>query len=268
MSEKESPVKWSVRAMKVGHWTAVPGPELHWMSHWDEWQQVDVLMLVARSDDGRVALVNTGPGQDYLPFMNAHWARVVREDCSFDVAPEQRIEAILAANELTPDDVDYVICTPFQAYTVGNLPLFERARICLSRRGWDFFFQNPYPNHPHDYRPMVFPPRVLEWLVYEAHDRIVLLDDEHELAPGLRTFFTGAHHRASIAVDLDTANGRVIASDAAFLYENVEQSTLLGINESMYEALDAYARFRRDADHFVPLCDGRVFDRHPGGVIA
>ena len=60
----------------------------------------------------------------------------------------------------------------------------------------------------------------------------------------------------------------MVASDAFFHYENVEDDRLLGINESMYEALACYERTRRVADHVVPLYDPKVFDRYPGGVLA
>jgi hypothetical protein len=114
---------------------------------------------------------------------------------------------------------------------------------------------------------MVFPPRILEHLVYEAPARIRLLEDEDEVAPGLSTFWTGVHHRASIGVQFQTAGGTVVCSDSAFQFANVEEGKILGISESMYEALDAYRRFRQ-ADHFVPLYEKRVFERYPGGRIA
>lgn len=261
-------MSWHVQAMKVGAWTTIPGPELFWMSAWEEWTDMWLLSLLARSDEGHVVVVNTGPPVDYLEYMNSLWSATVREDCRLEVAEDERIENALATHDVRPEDVTHVVCTPFQAYTTGNLAMFSNAQVCLSRRGWEFFFMNPYPSHPHDFAPMVFPPKVMEHLVYAARERIRLLDDEDEVAPGFSTFWTGAHHRASIAVRFDTAVGAIVASDSAFLYANVEDRKLLGINESMYEALDAYERFRREADIFVPLYEKRVFERHPEGRIA
>jgi hypothetical protein len=261
-------MKWQVQALKVGQWDAIPGPELFWMSEWGTWTDLWLLSVLARADDGTIALVNTGPDLAYLEYMNAAWRAGVREDCQLRVQPEEQIVAALAAHGVSPQDVSYVFCTPFQAYTTGNLPLFPNARICLSSKGWDFFFANPYPHHPHDFRRMVFPPAVLEHLVYDAHDRIQLLDDESHVAPGLSAFWTGAHHRASMAIGFDTLAGRVLATDAAFLYANVEDGRMLGIVENIYEALDAYARLRAEADILIPLYEKRVFDRHPGGKVA
>jgi hypothetical protein len=109
---------------------------------------------------------------------------------------------------------------------------------------------------------------VLVHLVTDGWDRVRLLDDEDEIVPGVRTWWAGAHHRASLAIEIDSAAGVVIASDAFFHYENVEDDRLLGINENMYEALACYERTRRVADHIVPLYDPKVFDRYPDGVVA
>lgn len=112
------------------------------------------------------------------------------------------------------------------------------------------------------------PPEVLRYLVIDAWERVHLLDDEDDIAPGLRAWWAGTHHRASMAVEVDTDRGVVVASDAFFYYANVEDGRMLGITENMYEGLATYERARNAADHIVPLYDPRVFDRYPGGVIA
>lgn len=256
--------QWHVRAVELGRWTGIPGPELFWMSNWAEKREIALLSVIAVNDAGDVAVVNTGPDAEDLVRMNAMWAAGVGADCQ--LTQTGSVLEALSEMGLTAESVKWVFCTPFQAYTVGNVTAFPQARICLSRKGWRFFFENPYPNHPHDYPPQVFPPAVLHHLIYEARERILLLDDEHAVAPGLATRFTGAHHRASIGVSFTTAVGEVVVSDSAFLYENLEPGRLLGINESMYEALDAYAWFR-SVDAFVPLYDPQVLVRYPGGVI-
>ena len=93
-----------------------------------------------------------------------------------------------------------------------------------------------------------------------------LLDDEDEIVPGITVFWTGAHHRSSMAVRVETAAGVVIASDCFFRYENITENRPLGINESMEETLTAYDRIRAEADILIPLYDGRVLERHPNGI--
>lgn len=109
---------------------------------------------------------------------------------------------------------------------------------------------------------------MLRYLELDAWEQVRLLDDEDTVALGLRTWWAGTHHRASQAVEVDTAEGVVVASDAFFHYENVEGNHILGINENMYEALGTYGRARRVADHIIPLYDPKVYDRYPSGVVA
>ena len=71
-----------------------------------------------------------------------------------------------------------------------------------------------------------------------------------------------------MVVEVDTEVGVVAISDAYFYLENVERPHPIGINESMYEALDCYARVRRDADVVLPLYDPKNLERYPTGVVA
>ena len=255
-------MRYGVRSLAVGH-ADIPGPELFWMSSWDEWFPL-TFQVVLIQGRGLTALVNTGPARDLGP-MNALWVKILGARAPMRRNDDEFITAALATAGVHPQDVTHVILTPLQLYSTSNVPLFTRAQICLSRRGWIHYHTTHA--HPHDARWNCIPPDVLVHMVTDAWDRVRLLEDEDEIAPGLRTWWAGAHHRATLAVEIDTAAGTVVVSDAFFYYENVEQNRLLGINENMYEALTAYERARK-ADHRVPLYDPKVFDRYPGGVIA
>ena len=257
--------QWKVSVAQLGRWEGIPGPELFWMSDFKRTYTIALLTVIATSPDGDIAVINTGPDPKELERLNSLWAVGVGPECKLVI--EETLESLFTARGLDVDRVKWVFATPFQAYTVGNLHLFPNARICLSRTGWEFFFGNSYPDHPHDYPPNVFPPDVLAYLLYTAADRLLLLNDDHEVAPGLTTRFTGAHHRASIGVSFDTARGDVVVSDSAFVRENLEPGRILGIIENMYEALDAYKWFR-SASVFVPLYDPRIVHDYPSGVIA
>lgn len=254
---------YAVQVLKVGQ-TDIPGPELFWMSDWDRWHRI-VFNVVLIRGGGRTILVNTGAPDDLTP-INDTWGRMLGERGRLERAGDETITARLESVGVAPADVTHVVVTPFQLYSTAGIPLFTNAEICLSRRGWVHFHTTH--DHPHDVRWASFSREVLTHLVVDAWDRVRLLDDEDVVAPGVRTWWAGTHHRASLAVEVDTPEGTVITSDAFFHYANVEQGRILGINENMYEALATYERTRRSADHILPLYDPEVFDRYPGGVIA
>jgi hypothetical protein len=243
---------------------AVPGPQVFWMSEWGRWLPLAFHVLLIEGPGVR-ALVNTGPPDDVTAW-NRHVQSVLGERSVFRRGDGQHIVAQLASLGLRPQDVTHVIVTPFTLYSTSGIPLFTNAQLCLSRRGWLHFHSTH--DHPHDVRWATLSPEVLVHLVVDAWERVRLLDDEDEVLPGLRTWWAGTHHRASIAVEVDTDVGVVLASDAFFYLENVTDGRPLGIGESLEEGLACYARVRRTADHVLPLTDPRLLDRYPGGVVA
>jgi hypothetical protein len=240
----------------------LPGPEVYWMSHWDEWFEGWFLMLVARNDE-HVVVINTGPPRQ-LDALNELWrgfhpsgrVQMLRRE---EDLPERR----LAALGISPDDVDHLIITPLVGYTLGSLELFKNATVHLSRRGWiEDVFAPPYDVHVP--RSIFLPPEAESYLLGPAHDRLRLAD-EGEIVPGVRIWWAGVHHRSSLAVEIDTPKGRVVASDCGFAYGNIEDNHYLGVGESYAEAMVAYKKIRERADIIVPLYDKAVFDRYPDG---
>ena len=124
---------WVEQAADLG-W--VPGPEVFWLSHFDQWLPLQIYLLIVRGE-GKTVLVNCGSPWDYLDRMNAVWREELGERSPMTVAPDQQIEAILARHGSTPGAVDMVIVTPLQAYAIGNIDKFSRATIALSRTGWE-----------------------------------------------------------------------------------------------------------------------------------
>jgi hypothetical protein len=255
---------YRVDLLRLGGFDWAPGFEMFWMEPDAPDGRLAIVSLLIRGG-GRTILLNTGPDVTMLEELNAAWANFDPRH-QLRVTDDERVDAALAAHGVSPADVDTVVVTPFQPYAVGNLLRFEGASYALSRTGWIAFHAPRWRSHPHEHRPFVLPPPILHALVGERWDQVRLLEDEDELAPGIRTFWTGGHHRSSLAVAIPTATGTVVASDCFFRFENVTESRPLGINESLEEILTAYERIRDEADVLIPLYDPRVFDLHPHGI--
>lgn len=258
---------YSVTVRSVGD-SLIPGPQIFWMRNWNEVLPLSFNATVIRGD-GITGLVNTSP-PDVDSYTREHFPhmRYMLEGDDGDLRrrPEQSMEGALATVGLVPDDITHVILTPLELYTTGTLDKFRHATICMAKRGWVHFHTTH--DHPHDSRWRSFPKHILVDLVTDSWDRVRLLEDEDEIAPGLRTWWSGAHHRESIVVEVDTAAGVVAISDSFFYYENVEDGRMLGLCENMYEALACNERVLKSAAHIVPIHDPKVFDRYPEGVIA
>lgn len=252
---------YTIRMLPVGS-SEIPGPELFWMSEWEQWFPL-LFQVGLIQGPGVVALVNTGPAEDLDP-MNRGWASFLGERAAMRREEGQFILEHLTTLGISPLEITHVILTPLQLYSVSNVLSFPNAEICISRRGW-IHFQTTH-DHPHDNRDTSLPPEILTALVTTAWPRVRLLDDEDEIAPGLRTWWSGGHHRASVAVEVDTDAGTAVLSDTFFYLENVDRDHPIGISENMYECLAAHER-ARTSDIVLPLYDPKNLQRFPGGVV-
>jgi hypothetical protein len=260
-------VHYSVSVAKVAA-EEVPCFEAFWMSTKGTWEMLHFYMMIIQGN-GITALVNTGPPRNpkELAELNETFRSSYQsgDRGTLIVHDEERIESVLSKNNVDPAKVDYVIVSPFQAYAISNVDLFPNAKICLSKRGWVNFHAPKYPYSP---RWTEIPDRILVYLVTSAWDRVRLLEDEDTVTPGIRTFWTGVHHKSSTAVCVDTAKGTVVFSDSVFKYDNVEKDIPLGLSQSLDDCRQAYDRIRREADILVPAYEPEVLKRHPGGIIA
>jgi hypothetical protein len=263
---------YRVRAVKVGEAEVTVG-ECFAFERVADWQRIAYFLLVIEGE-GRTIVVNSGPPED-LTALNDAWRAYGRtllggpegERVQLRVRPHERPREALGRAGVDPAAVDDVIVTPIASYATGNLLLFPHARYWFSRRGW-IDFHAPDPELPRaGERRNYIPDGVLAHLVLEGAERVRLLEDEHEVAPGVDTFWVGCHHRSSIAIKVRTAAGDLVHSDCMFLRRNVEDNIPIGVAQSQLECYRAYARFRREADVLVPGYDPDMLERE-GGVLA
>ncbi len=259
-------MSYRVRVAKVASLGQVPGPEVFWMGRFGEWLPLDIHVGLIEGGD-RVVLVNSGPPLDLVDAMNAVWRDELGDAAHLAPTHPDGIVGVLAAWGISPQQVTDVVVTPLQAYAIGGVDRFPNATVAMSRRGWVDLFAPPQFDPR---RRMAVPDRLLRYLLEDAwfERRVRLLEDEDEVAPGIRTWWAGTHHRSSLAVEVDADGGLVTFSDVAFYYENLERDWPLGIQESMAECRTAYRRIRASGARFVSLYDPATPTRYPGGLVA
>jgi glyoxylase-like metal-dependent hydrolase (beta-lactamase superfamily II) len=259
---------FGVNVLSVGK-TMVPGPEIFWMKEFGKWLPLNFNVVVIRGNN-KTVLINTGISKTMIPVLNKMWVEEMfkSKDARLNVSEEEYIENALATLNIKPEDIDYVVVTPFQSYAIGNINLFKNATICISKKGWINFHAPRWKQHPHDIRQFCIPDENLLYLITEAWSRVKLLEDEDEIIKGVTTFWTGVHHRSSIAIKINSSEGTIIASDSFFYFENIESNWPIGINESIEESLIAYEKIKKEVDLLIPLYDPRVFERYTDGVVS
>src|SRR5262249_4223502 len=152
--------------------------------------------------------------------------------CQLIRSEHERPEAAPASLGLNPAFVDYVLITPLQPHATANIPLFPNAHVYISKRASIADYHAP--KDPRNIaRELRIPDPVAKYLMFDAPDKLRLVDEEDEILPGLTAFWAGVHHRSSMAYQVDSLKGRVSVTDSFFKYGNVEEMHPLGINESM-----------------------------------
>jgi glyoxylase-like metal-dependent hydrolase (beta-lactamase superfamily II) len=257
-------VSYTLRMLRAGT-VEVPYPEVYWMERFQDWTTLEFQIGVIQGG-GKTVVVNTGFPDDITGIARA-WRDYLGERAVLRRPDAWKTGPALRSAGIDPSSVDFVLLTPLQLYTTGNLRLFPNAKICVSQRGWIEDIISPtYPHHVP--RSGCISDEDLSWLLGANQANFRLLEDIDEILPGLVCRWAGVHHRSSMLVEAQTARGLAILSDCAFHFANVEEQRPLGIAESIIEAHAVYRDIRARAQHFIPLYDPKVHERYPGGVIA
>jgi len=206
---------------------------------------------------GRNIVLDTGPKD--LDRLNAMVKHILVEPVT--QRPEETTEAIIERAGLHLEDVDYVFITHFHYDHCSNVDLFPKARIVVSRKGFDAAVD------PTRTKPIDADRDFIDYLL-SVPERVLPVD-EGEVLPGVTTFWAGGHTISSQAYVFDTNRGSVVfASDSIFLYRNMEMNIPIGVGRKLDERIEAMRRIRDAADIVVPGHDPEILDRHPGGRVA
>ena len=116
------------------------------------------------------------------------------------------------AEGIDPGAIDTIVITHGHAdhywgcVGADRTPAFPNARIFLARREWEHWLSpaNPEPDHAANFREILEPLR----------DRIVLLEGEGEIVPGVEAILAPGHSPGHLAVLID---GRVLHTGDAIL---------------------------------------------------
>jgi glyoxylase-like metal-dependent hydrolase (beta-lactamase superfamily II) len=255
---------YTIKAVKFCE-QSVPGPQMFFMSRWDEWYVADFLLFILRRDDGQVMLVDCGirDVDEIQPLVIAGVGE--RGRFRMDMGT-QNVPLLLRKEGIEPEDVEYVFLTHFHYDHCSNAKLFPNAKFVVSRTGWHLTLDPPVPGLCPD---TLYPRDILAYLASEARDRLILVDDEEpEIIPGVGAFYVGGHTLCSQAFTVNTREGvAVFPGDTVFYYENLEENHPIGLAYDIVQCYQAMERCRQEADVFVPPHDPLLLERYPDGVV-
>lgn len=168
---------------------------------------------------------------------------------------------ILSDAGVRPDEIDILILTHLHFDHYVNAPLFEKARIIVNRREYEYVL---LPENRRYLPRESFPRRVFAWLVDEAWERVVLVEGEGEVLPGLSVIETGGHSPGHQIVTVEIGGETVvIPGDEVYMYANLEEDIPIGYYYSFEKHVRAMDLIRDVGDHVLPAHDPLVVERYP-----
>ena len=226
----------------------------------DTSRRADIALMVwlARAPGGRNVLVDAGFYRD----------KFVRR---WHPTQYERPSAALARVGLRPEDVSDVIISHVHWDHLDGVDLFPRARVWIQRSEYEYYVDGA--GRPR--APAIDSADAAMLAGLSRDGRIELIaGDSTEILPGITVYTGGKHTYASQYAAVRTASGVVIlASDNAYLYENLEQHRPITQTLDSLSNLRAQERMHRLASAprlIVPGHDPAVFVRFPapGGGVA
>jgi glyoxylase-like metal-dependent hydrolase (beta-lactamase superfamily II) len=174
-------------------------------------------------------------------------------------------EALSTGLGIKPEDVTDIIVSHSHWDHADGLDLFPRAKVWIQRQEYEYYVgENGTVAHTGgvdaDDAVMLF--------ALNAAGRVALVDgDAKEILPGITVYTGGKHTYASQFAGVATRVGVVVlASDNAYLYENLEKHLAIAQTldaESNLAALTRMLQLAASPRFVVPGHDPAVFERFP-----
>lgn len=168
-----------------------------------------------------------------------------------------------------PATLPLMILSHFHYDHVGDLAPFEHARFVVQDREMAFW-TGRYANRP-QFRHVIEISDMHDLLQANYDDRIIWVDGDEEIAPGVEVCLVGGHSPGLQSVRVQTAGGTVVlAIDASHFYANIEGDAPFAILHDlagMYGAFDRLKRLAGPGGTIVPGHDPEImrrFDPVPG----
>lgn len=257
--------RYAVRVLEFGR-ADVRGPEVFWMSRWDDWVTLTFSVVLVHNES-RCLLVNTGMSRTD-PELDRLWERYAGHPRARMRLGTSVLDQLRALG-ISPEAVTDVVLSPFQGYSVSDVREFPRATVHLLRSGWAAFMAPPrlHVLDQTQARELSVPRDVMEYVLFDAWDRVNLLDDHDVIVPGVTSVSVGVHHPESLAITISTRNGPVIWTDGIFHYENFSGRTPLGLTRSLAESSRLQELLERSGASVLPAYDETLTERHAHGIV-
>lgn len=127
---------------------------------------------------------------------------------------------VLAGLDLSPEDIEHIILTHLHFDHTSGIELFPKAKIYAQKTEFEFWIKNPLSFKPA--LAQLKDEKSLNLLAeMEGTDRLVLVDGDQTVLPGVKCLLAPGHTPGLQAVAVQTSQGRAaLGSDCGHTFSN------------------------------------------------
>lgn len=170
----------------------------------------------------------------------------------------------LARLGIDPAAVQKLVISHIHWDHVGNLHLFPNARMPVARADFDFWTADPVAQRA-QFAAHADPDAIDLLRRAAAEERLELIDDRAEIAPGITAVRVGGHALGQLIFEVAGEHGPVVlASDSTHYYYELEHARPFGIFvdlAAMYRGFETLRAHAASGAAIVPGHDPTVMDR-------
>ncbi|MGX7729346.1 N-acyl homoserine lactonase family protein [Rhodococcus sp. 2H158] len=188
---------------------------------------------------------------DYYFWLVRNGNRTVLVDCGFDDergGARNRLQQtspleLLSRMGTRAEDVDHVVLSHMHYDHIGNIDLFPNATFSIARAELEYW-TGPYSDRPTIAWPVESEEvRMVQQLAGE--ERLELVENSHELFPGLVLTKVPGHTPGQLVAEVNTDGGRlVLASDAVHFYDEMNLDRPFSTFHDLAAMYRSYEMFR------------------------
>ena len=163
-------------------------------------------------------------------------------------------------------DVEHVVLTHLHWDHAGGVHLFPRATFYLQAAEYHFWTRDPIGSRP-PFANMTDDASLQYLTQLEGTKRLVLLDGDREILPGIQCLSAAGHTPGQQAVVVSTKRGKaIIGSDCAHVFRNYTEDWPSAFSMDLAGCLRTYEKLRATAsspDIIFPGHDPLMYDAYP-----
>jgi glyoxylase-like metal-dependent hydrolase (beta-lactamase superfamily II) len=253
---------YKITALDYGY-QIYPAQFVFFGASFDEWVRVELYLFVLQGG-GKNVLIDAGMSKIHAEYSNPYITANLGEKGEF-IIREDPLDLLQEHKGLKENDIDYIYIIHFHLDHVCNLPMFKKSKFIVSRRN---FSEVVAPRHPEMVPPIIFPREAIHYLMGEANDRLLLIDDHQEILPGIDMFTSGGHTLGHQTIRVLTNKGyHFFPMDNLPFYKNLEKHIPVGNPVNLSQAYDALKIAEREQGVVVVPHDPILKEKYPDGEI-